>query len=110
MSQKNQNARSFCPNLVQEQKKVAEKTAEELKSCRKELAEATSEIQRLKSAAKNPPTSSQFTFKKKSCEEQHKFVEKIQRKLDDALSDVPDGPAKTALAESKSMHDWRTVE
>ena len=40
--------------LVEEQKMVSQKTAGELEACRRELSEATAEIQRLKSATKQP--------------------------------------------------------
>ena len=59
----------------------------------------------------------------KSCEDQHKFAENIHCKLDQAMADIPDGPAKVLLAESKSLvekrkklikiadrHDWQTVK
>ena len=108
--------------LVEDQKAVAKKTADDLDACRKELSEATAEIQRLKSS-KPLQAPSQFTFKKKSCEDQHKFASDLQSRLDGALQDLPDGPAKTAIEESKCLvekrqklikiadcHDWQTVQ
>ena len=95
------------PQLV-DQKSTAAKTARDLDACRQQLAEATKEIQKLK--ATGGTTRRNFDFQKKSCQEQHRFTEKLEEKLEAALEHVPEGPAKDALEESKSLTSVHTVK